>query len=211
MICFIFTEPSAENIFEKSIAFTVELKCENADGFQAFGTAVLTDSENLVTNAHVVVFSKSGETRIFDVYSVRFAFEYTYRQVELIRFDENADLAVLKLKEKPDFAKAVKSGNSDNLKAGETVYAVGNSMNYGLSITQGIVGVPLVEIEYLGRTKTVIQCALTIADGNGGGALLDIKGRLIGITTFRTKDNSGNVVYGLAYCIPIKTIKIYMK
>ena len=47
--------------------------------------------------------------------------------------------------------------------------------------------------------------------GNSGGALLDEKGDLIGITSFRTKDNQGNVVHGLVYSIPINTIINYLR
>lgn len=61
-------------------------------------------------------------------------------------------------------------------------------------------------IIYEEKTRAVIQCDLTIAQGNSGGALLDKKGRLVGITTFRTKDNSGNVIYGIVYCIPINIV-----
>ena len=52
---------------------------------------------------------------------------------------------------------------------------------------------------------------LTIAQGNSGGALLNEKGKLIGITTFRTKDNSGNVIYGIVYCISINIVLDYIK
>lgn len=58
--------------------------------------------------------------------------------------------------------------------------------------------------------RNVIQCDLIINEGNSGGALLDSKGRLIGITTFRLKDYSGNVIYGIAFCIPIRDVIDYL-
>ena len=102
--------------------------------------------------------------------------------------------------------KPIRTGDSNKLKAGEGVYAVGNASNYGIGIFKGIVSVPLVKIELDGLTRSVIQCDLTIAAGNSGGALLDENGSLIGITTFRTKDTSGNVIYGIVYCIPINMV-----
>ena len=84
-------------------------------------------------------------------------------------------------------------------------------MNYGLSISQGVIGIPLVNIQYSNITRSVIQCDLTITDGNSGGALFDENGKLVGVTTFRTKDNSGNVVYGIAYCIPAHMVVEYIK
>lgn len=72
-------------------------------------------------------------------------------------------------------------------------------------------GIPLLNIEYSGAVRTVIKCDLTIADGNSGGALLDSLGRLVGITTFRTKDRLGNIVYGIAYCIPINIVMRFVE
>lgn len=76
--------------------------------------------------------------------------------------------------ELPSFKiKAIKIGNIEKIKQGNTVYAVGNSQNQGLSISQGIIGIPLLKIAYENITRTVIQCDLTINEGNSGGALLD--------------------------------------
>ena len=69
----------------------------------------------------------------------------------------------------------------------------------------------LAKVELDGLTRNVIQCDLTIAAGNSGGALLNDNGELIGITTFRTKDMSGNVIYGIVYCIPVNTVLGYIK
>ena len=104
----------------------------------------------------------------------------------------------------------IKNGDSDNLKSGETVYAVGNASNYGIAIFQGIISIPLINVELDGLTRSVIQCDLTIAAGNSGGALLNDDGELIGVTTFRTKDTSGNVIYGIVYCIPINIVLGYI-
>ena len=102
--------------------------------------------------------------------------------------------------------KPVKTGNSESLKAGEEVYAVGNASNYGIGIFKGIVSIPLINVVLDGVTRSVIQSDLTIAAGNSGGALLNARGELVGITTFRTKDNSGNVIYGIVYSIPINIV-----
>lgn len=121
------------------------------------------------------------------------------------------DIAVLKLKDLSGISlNPIKNGDSDNLKSGETVYAVGNASNYGIAIFQGIISIPLINVELDGLTRSVIQCDLTIAAGNSGGALLNDDGELIGVTTFRTKDTSGNVIYGIVYCIPINIVLGYI-
>ena len=91
------------------------------------------------------------------------------------------------------------------------VYAIGNLSNYGLSITKGIVSIPHINITYNNITRNVIQCDLTISDGNSGGALVNSDGKLIGLTTFRLKDQSNNIIYGISYCIPINTVLEYIE
>ena len=106
--------------------------------------------------------------------------------------------------------KSAKIGRSDKLQSGEKVYAMGNSINYGISISEGIVGILLIEIKYDDKTRMVIQSSLNITEGNSGGALLDKNGCLVGITTFRIKDIKGDAVYGLAYSIPIDIVCDYV-
>ena len=77
-------------------------------------------------------------------------------------------------------------------------------LNNWLSITEGIISIPQINIEYEGINKIVIQWDLVINEGNSGGALINKKGQLIGITTFRLKDDKGNIIYGVAFCIPIQ-------
>ena len=198
-------------IFESSTRSVVELKASSEDVGESFGTAIFVDSNGtLVTNAHVVTYTQLGVVTQFQSYSIRLASETEYRVVELVKFDTELDIAVLKVLDSSFDFKPIKMGVSSQIKSGETVYAIGNSANYGLSISQGIVGIPLVEISYSNVLRRVIQCDITIAEGNSGGALLDGNGKLIGMTTFRTKDNAGNVIHGLAYCVPVDTIVQYL-
>ena len=207
LYAFVWRVPSAEQIFQNSMDFVVEVKAQNSEESQAFGTAVLVSNKGeFLTNAHVVTYRSLGVKHEYLEYHIRFCFETDYRQVELTRYNAELDVAVIKLKEMPSFElKPAKIGDSTKLKSGQTVYAVGNSQNYGISISQGLIGIPIIEIEYDELTRRVIQCDLTITEGNSGGALLDNRGRLIGLTTFRIRDQKGNPVYGIAYCVPINT------
>ena len=72
----------------------------------------------------------------------------------------------------------------DNVEIGDKVYAIGNSLNNGIGITEGIISVDKVNIRYNWKIQTFIQADVLIASGNSGGALLNRKGELIGITTF---------------------------
>lgn len=212
ILCCIFIPlPKPSEIYKNSLYSIVELKASTKNIGESFGTAEFIDNEGtLVTNAHVVTYMRMGVVNTFSEYFIRFATEDEYREVSLVKYDSDLDIAVLKLIDKNCRFSALKMGVSSTLKSGDSVYAIGNGVNYGLSIAQGIVGIPLLEIQYSGNIRRVIQCDLTIAEGNSGGALLDSHGRLVGITTFRTKDGMGNVVYGLAYCIPIDIVMEYV-
>ena len=200
-----------EQIFNNSIHSIVEIKASTEDVGESFGTAEFISSDGtIITNAHVITYKKMGTYYAFENISIRFSFEENYRSVSLIKYDTNLDLAVLKLDDLNCNFKAICLGNSSNVKNGNQVYAVGNLNNGGLSITKGIVSNSDIQVVYDGLTRKVIQCDLTIADGNSGGALLDKNGNLIGITTFRLKDNSGNVIYGISYCIPVNVVLEYI-
>lgn len=195
-------------IYKQSLQNVVEVKAETANVGQSFGTGeIISKDGKIVTNAHVVTYSNANATTQFDTYTIRFSFEEQYRPVELEKYDSNLDLAVLKLKDTSGLnLKPIKIGNSSNLQAGDTIYAVGNASNYGIGIFQGTVSNPLINVVANGVTRAAIQCDLTIAAGNSGGALLNTKGELVGITTFRVKDTSGNVVYGIVYSVPINIV-----
>lgn len=210
IIYFVFLKtPTAERIFQESIDNVVEIKASSEGIGESFGTAVLIDKDGtLISNAHVVTYKKLGQMHLFDAFQIRFSNEIEYKTVELIKYNEDLDIAVLSIssiKSKP-----ITIGKSNKLHYGQDVYAVGNAMNYGISITKGIISNPLVEIKYEDVLRKVIQCDVVINEGNSGGALLDEWGKLIGITTFRLKDNKGSTIYGLGYCVPIDSVMEYI-
>jgi len=214
MLFFILTkrEPiTAKEIFKDNIKSVVEVKAYSEDVGESFGTAEFVDDNGtLVTNAHVVTYTKLEETYEFESYFIRFASDENYIIVDLVKYDIDLDIAILKMdKDFRDF-KPMKLGNSSKISTGDKVYAIGNSANYGLSMSEGIIGMPELNIVYSGKTRNVIQASINIAEGNSGGALLDKNGKLIGITTFRTKDGNNNVIHGIAYCVPINTVLKYI-
>lgn len=200
----------ANKVYNDSIQSIVEVKAVKEDIGESFGTGEIIKSDGtIITNAHVVTYTRLGIANEFDNYYIRFASEEDYREVSLIKYDSDLDLAVLKLDDVK--VKVLKTTDSSKINSGDKVYAIGNTSNKGIGISKGIISVPLVNIIYEEKTRAVIQCDLTIAQGNSGGALLNEKGKLIGITTFRTKDNLGNVIYGIVYCIPINIVLDYIK
>ena len=205
-------EKDATSIFNECLYNIVEVKAKTDGIGESFGTGeILSSNGRIITNSHVVTYTRLGVVNEFEKYYIRFAYEDEYREVRLEKYNTELDLAVLYFEDiKGLNIKPIKCGNSSIIESGDNVYAVGNASNYGIGIFQGIVSIPLVNIELDGLTRAVIQCDLTIAAGNSGGALLDKSGEIIGVTTFRTKDMSGNVIYGIVYCIPINTVLEYI-
>ena len=96
-------------------------------------------------------------------------------------------------------------GDSDELRLGEPVIAIGNSLGYGQSVTGGYVSAIDRELNFSeGAQGTFIQTDAAINPGNSGGALLNIKGEVIGINSNKI---GGNAIEGMGYAIPISAAK----
>ena len=196
-------------VFLDSLKSVVELKASSKSIGESIGTAVFVSSDGLlVTNAHVITYEISDKVYTFDEYAIRFADSDEYLPVNLLDYNKQLDVATLKIDNKK--SNSIKIANSENIKHGDTVYSIGNSLNQGISIMKGVISNPSLLLDYGNYSREVIRCDLTITEGNSGGALVNEKGELIGITTFRLKDKSGNIEYGIAYCIPSNVVTKYI-
>lgn len=212
VLCYflIWKKKSAKEIINDARKSVVELKSQTGDDLINYGSAIfILDDSTLVSNAHLVTYKQNEIYIEYESFQIRFAFENDYRDVSLIKYDLDKDISFLKLNDLTD-VNFKKIETEYKIEAGEKVYAIGNALNHGLSITQGIVSLVSVNISYENNIRNVIQCDLQISEGNSGGALLNEKGKLIGITTFRLKDDFGNIIYGLAFSIPINVVIDYL-
>lgn len=200
---------SASEIYNNSSKTVVELQSSTLGGIESFGSAIFINEKTLVSNAHLVTYLNGGIYYEYEKYEIRFSFEDYFYEVKLLKYDNLLDVAFLQLINELEFSINPSVINTGEITHGDRVYAIGNAMNHGISITEGIVSIPEVIIEYDGYTKVAIQCDLTINYGNSGGALLDSKGNLIGITTFRTKDNYQITIQTISYSIPINIVLDY--
>lgn len=211
-IYFLATKSKAPSvIFISCKSSILEIKAETEDVGISYGSGVIVENNGtIVTNAHVITYKKLGRSYPFETISIRLVDEQNFREVAIVKYDLDLDIAVLKLT--CDISiKPIKIGNDSKLDYGDKVYAIGNMSNYGISLTAGYIAIPHVDVTYNDITRNVIQCDLTISDGNSGGALIDENGKLVGITTFRLKDQSNNIIYGISYCIPVNAVMEYIK
>lgn len=163
------------------------------------GSGVIVDAQEgyILTNAHVV----ADATEIAVTLKDRRRFT-----AELVGSDRGTDIALLKI-EAEDLT-ALDFGNSDALRVGETVYAIGNPFGLGQTVTSGI-------ISALGRSgisvegyEDFIQTDASINPGNSGGALITVDGRLVGINTAIITPGGGNV--GIGFAVPINMVAAVM-
>ncbi len=158
----------------------------------------LTDDELLVaTNNHVVEGEDSLEVQFIDEETAVANIKGT---------DPDNDLAVIavSLEEvSEDTLEAIRVatlGDSDNLKIGEPVVAIGNALGYGQSVTSGIISALNREMRSeSGGTEIFIQTDAAINPGNSGGALVDLHGNVIGINSSKIGSTE---VEGMCYAIP---------
>ncbi len=152
----------------------------------------------IATNYHVIEDAKK-----LTVYFI----DNTEAKATVKGTDADMDLAVIAVpfKELEEGTKnaisIARMGDSDSLKLGEPVIAIGNAMGYGQSVTGGWVSALNREVELEdGSTGTFIQTDAAINPGNSGGALLNVNGEVIGINSNKI---GGTFVEGIGYAIPI--------
>ncbi len=161
------------------------------------GSGVIISSDGLIiTNNHVV----EGANTI--TVTTKDGTEY---QAELIGADPDSDIAVIKI-DATDLPFAL-VGDSDTLKVGQEVVAVGNPLGeLGGTVTNGIISALSRDVNIEGTEMTLIQTNAAVNPGNSGGGLFNMYGELIGIVNAKsTTTSSGTSVEGIAFAIPVNT------
>ena len=172
------------------------------------GIIIGDDGEELwiVTNHHVIEDADSIEITFCDGEKV---------SAYLKGDDKDNDLAVVGVKladMKKDTVGSIKVitiGESESLKLGQGVIAIGNALGWGQSVTTGVVSALNREVEFEDGTKMyLLQTSAAINPGNSGGALLNGKGELIGINNAKYSDTD---VEGIGFAIPISSVREIME
>lgn len=164
---------------------------------------IISEDGYIVTNHHVV---QGMRGRMADEIKVRLNDDSEY-VAEFIGSDPKTDVAVLKIEASGELP-ALQLADSDRIRVGDVVFAIGNPLDVGLTATQGIVSA-------MGRSQggrvlgpgsyeDFIQTDAAINLGNSGGALIDAWGRLVGINTAIVSGSGGNI--GIGFAIPMNMV-----
>lgn len=169
---------------------------------------ILSEDGYILTNNHVISSADSSSFyQVSDAKSVKVKIygDNTEYDAEIIGADSQTDLAVLKI-DKTGLT-AAELGDSSSVQIGEFVLAIGNPYELDYSVTAGIISALNREMTVENTTYNVIQADCAINSGNSGGALVNSKGEVIGITTLKL---SGTGIEGVSFAIPVNdTVPIY--
>ena len=189
------TALSYEEIYNRCAPSIVSITNYSRRGSNTGTGIILTEDGYILTNAHVVAGGNHVKVLTFD---------NRVTSASLVGFDANEDLAVLKV----DLTglPPARFADSDELRIGQQVAAIGDSLGYRSTITDGIISSLDREVDVDDVTMTLIQTSAAINFGSSGGALIDRCGRVIGITTVKIVSGDGSAE-SLGFAIPSTRVK----
>lgn len=174
---------------------------------------IVSEDDNtiyILTNYHVVKDTTELSVKFIDDKS----YDATVKGVS-----ERKDIAIVAVNKKDVDSETLKQikiatiGNSDELKVGNGIIAIGNALGYGQSVTTGVVSALNREITTDDYTQEMIQIDAAINGGNSGGALLNSKGEVVGINSAKYSSNSlsSASIEGMGFAIPISDVEDLIK
>ena len=183
-------------IYDRAILSAVSIQASTGRGYGSAGSGVvLTEDGYIITNAHVVAGAREVTVMFHDNRTL---------PASLVGFHAVEDLAVLKVD--ASGLTPAQFGDSSVLRIGEPVAALGDSLGYRATFTDGIVSSLDREVEVEGVTMSLIQTTAAINYGNSGGPLLNRYGQVVGINTIKIVTEDGSAE-GLGFAIPSRRVK----
>ncbi|MGN1125255.1 MAG: S1C family serine protease [Candidatus Gastranaerophilaceae bacterium] len=203
-ICFIFVTNVAVfaleseelvymNVYEKLNPAIVSIDAELPIGLSSGSGCIIDSDGTILTSSHVVENGKKIEVTLFNGHIYKAKIIYVSKNdIALIKIKADEDLTIIPL------------GNSESIKVGQKVLAIGNPFGFNGTLTQGIIS----RIDY---AKDKIQTDASINPGNSGGPLITTNGEVIGInqSIYNPDNNISNI--GIGFAIPINTVKELIK
>ena len=165
--------------------------------YGSVGTGIIFSQDGyILTNCHVIAGCSRCKVWVTDEYGVDAEYE-----ARVVGYDEDADLAVLKVE--AEGLPAAAFGVSDDLQVGDPVYAIGNPLGVELrnTLTDGIVSAINRDVDVDGVKMTLIQTTAALNSGNSGGPLINQYGQVIGINTIKMMSEY-DTIEGLGFAIP---------
>lgn len=172
---------------------------------QDMGSGVIVDKDQkslyIITNNHVIDGATNLVVAFEDGSTAKGEIKGTAAYTDLALVEVKLDSLA---KKTLDRIKVAGLGDSNGIKVGQMVMAIGNALGYGQSLTVGYVSAKDRVVNINDITMKLIQTDAAINPGNSGGALLNLNGEVVGINSAKFSDRA---VEGMGYAIPIATVK----
>jgi S1-C subfamily serine protease len=188
--------PGVVNITSRSISYDFFLRAVPQEGS---GSGFVYDRDgHIVTNFHVI----EGARELFVTF-----FDETRVPAGVVGVDPSNDLAVIKAEVSPDLLRVIPLGDSDTLKVGRFLVAIGNPFGLEQTLTTGVVSslgrvIESPDGRFIGE---IIQTDAAINPGNSGGPLLDLGGRVVGVNSAIISPSRASA--GIGFAIPAGTVR----
>lgn len=182
------------NVYEKITPAIVSIDAQLPDGVSSGTGSIISSNGVILTSSHVVEGSNDID--------VTTASGKVYKAEILSILGKNNDLALLKIDAKEPL-QVIRLGDSEGIKVGQKVLAIGNPFGFSGTLTEGIVS----RIDYV---KNKIQTDAAINPGNSGGPLLNSSGEVIGISQsiYNPDNNRSNI--GIGFAVPVNSAKEFI-
>ncbi len=188
-------EQTTINVYEKITPSIVVIDAQFSDGISS-GTGCIIDKNGIIlTSSHVIEKSKDIDVTLQS--------GKVYKAKIISILGKNRDLALLKINTSNPLP-VITLGNSETLKVGQKVLAIGNPFGFSGTLTQGIIS----RIDY---AKNKIQTDAAINPGNSGGPLINSSGEVIGISQsiYNPDNNKSNI--GIGFAVPVNSVKEFIE
>ena len=182
------------NVYEKITPAIVTIDAQLKDGVSSGTGCFITSDGVILTSSHVIEGSSDIDVTVHS--------GKVYKANVISILGKNNDLALLKIDSKEPM-QIIQLGDSECIKVGQKVLAIGNPFGFSETLTQGIVS----RIDY---TKNKIQTDAAINPGNSGGPLLNSSGEVIGISQsiYNPDNNKSNI--GIGFAVPVNSVKEFI-
>jgi len=183
------------NVYEKISPAIVTIDAQLEEGVSSGTGCIISADGVILTSSHVIDSS--------DDIDITTNSGKVYKASLLSVIGKNNDLALLKITPKEHLT-TINLGDSENIKVGQKVLAIGNPFGFSATLTQGIVS----RIDY---AKNKIQTDAAINPGNSGGPLINTAGQVIGISQsiYNPDNNKSNI--GIGFAIPVNSVKEFIE
>ena len=188
---------SLQDIYQKVEPSVVGVLCKGYSSSSSGTGIIMSEDGYIITNCHVISGAQEITVELSDGEELG---------AIIVGSDELSDLAVIKIN--ATGLPAAEFGDSDLLRVGDEVAAIGNPLGLELkgTLTNGIISAINRDIETDGRTLTLIQTNAALNEGNSGGPLINSSGQVVGVNTMKLT-SSFSSVEGLGFAIPISLAK----